>query len=205
MYLILVSINKTPQLTIESSWRTLHYILEARGRGNCEGCNHYNMAFKSIGQSICFNYGRSHYNMAFYCQWPIKSFTEISVSLAFASIFWLTIRPDVRLGVQGWYVWMIETNLIFKLVVTAIHSNNMSSKIKVIGNSVLDLIIFSVYCHGSWMFQQWGHLIVVSLIKQRFYCLKYQRHFDPLLEFKVSDIKQSGVCSFHWILNKHNN
>ena len=52
-------------------------------------------------QSNRFNNGRSHYNMAFYFKWPIKSFTEISVSLAFASIFLLTIRPDVRLGVQG--------------------------------------------------------------------------------------------------------
>ena len=36
-----------------------------------------------------FQHGRSHDNMAFYCQWPINSFTEISVSLAFASNFFI--------------------------------------------------------------------------------------------------------------------
>ena len=30
-----------------------------------------------------------HYNMTCYCQWPIKLFTEISVSLAFASNFFV--------------------------------------------------------------------------------------------------------------------
>ena len=84
-----VSIIKTPRLAIESSWRTLHWILEARGRGNCKGRSHYNMALKAIDQSNRINYGRSHYNMAFYCQWPIKSFTEISVSLTFASNFFV--------------------------------------------------------------------------------------------------------------------
>ena len=47
------------------------------------------MAFKAIDQWNPFNYGRSHYNMAFYYQWPIKSFTEISVSLAFVSNFFV--------------------------------------------------------------------------------------------------------------------
>ena len=64
------------------------------------------MEFEAIYQLNCFNYVHSHYNIAFYCQRPIKSFTEISVSLAFASIFLLTIRPYVHLGVQddksGW-------------------------------------------------------------------------------------------------------
>ena len=63
--------------------------MDARGRSNCEGRSHYNMAFKAIDQSNRFNYGRRHNNMAFYCQWPIKSFTEISVSLAFASNFFV--------------------------------------------------------------------------------------------------------------------
>ena len=43
------------------------------------------MTFKAIDQFNRLNYGRSRYNMAFYCQWPIKSFTEISESLAFVS------------------------------------------------------------------------------------------------------------------------
>ena len=86
---LVVSIIMTPRLTIESSWQTVHSILYARRRGNWEGRSHYNMAFKAIDQSNCFNYGPSHYNMAFYCQWPIKSLTEISVSLAFASNFFV--------------------------------------------------------------------------------------------------------------------
>ena len=63
--------------------------MDASGRGNCEGHSHYNMAFKAIDQWNLFNYGRSHYNMMFYCQWPIKSFAEISVRLAFASNFFV--------------------------------------------------------------------------------------------------------------------
>ena len=63
--------------------------LDTRGRGNSEGRSHYNLAFKAIDQSNRFNYGRSHYNMAFCCQWPIKSITEISVSLAFTSNFFV--------------------------------------------------------------------------------------------------------------------
>ena len=77
-------------------------MLDAKGRGNGEGRSHYNMAFKAIDQSKRFNYVRSHYKMAFYLQSPIKSFTDISVSLALALIFFLlTNNPDVRLGVQG--------------------------------------------------------------------------------------------------------
>ena len=84
-----------------SSWRTVHQILDARGCVNWAGAAITIWRLMAIDQSNRFNYGRSHYNMAFYYQWPIKSFTEISVSLAFASIFLLTIRPDVRLGVKG--------------------------------------------------------------------------------------------------------
>ena len=47
-HLSIVSIIKNPRLTIESSRRTLHLILDARGRGNWEGRCHYNMAFKAI-------------------------------------------------------------------------------------------------------------------------------------------------------------
>ena len=45
------------------------------------------MAFKAVDQSNPFNYGRSHYNMPFYCQSPNIWFTQISVSLPFASKF----------------------------------------------------------------------------------------------------------------------
>ena len=47
------------------------------------------MAFKANELIKLFNYWRSHYNMAFYCQWPIKPFTEISVSLALALNFFV--------------------------------------------------------------------------------------------------------------------
>ena len=83
-----------------SSWRTVHYILEARGCGNWEGCSHFNMAFKA--------------------NWPIESFQLWAQPLQYGvllpmtnqivyrnfgkprfcvKIFLLTFRPGVRLGV----------------------------------------------------------------------------------------------------------
>ena len=86
---IIVSIIKTPRLTIDRlhelfiKFWTLEGAVTERG----EAITIWHL--KPIDQSNRINYGRSHYNMAFYCQWPIKSFTEISVSLAFASNFFV--------------------------------------------------------------------------------------------------------------------
>ena len=99
--------------------------MDASGRGNWKGRSHNNMTFKYIDESNRFNYERSHYNMTFYCQWPIKSFTEISVSLAFASGFFVnnsssrcprTISLDDRDKWGTGYKWTINKNVLCKQI-----------------------------------------------------------------------------------------
>ena len=59
------------------------------------------MAFKAIDQSNRFNYGRSHYNMAFFANDQSNRLPKFRKASLSRQIFLLTIRPDVRLGVQG--------------------------------------------------------------------------------------------------------
>ena len=86
---MLVSIIKTPRLTIDRLDELFIKFWTLEGAVTERGAAITKCRLKPIDQSNRFNYGRSHYNMAFYCHWPIKSFTEISVSLAFASNFFV--------------------------------------------------------------------------------------------------------------------
>ena len=83
----LVSIIKTPRLTIDRLDELFIKFWTLEGAVTERGAAITIWRLKPIDQLNRFNYGRSHYSMAFYCQWPIKSFSENSVSLAFASNF----------------------------------------------------------------------------------------------------------------------
>ena len=85
----LVSIIKTTWLTIDRLDELFIKFWMLEGAITERGAAITIRRLKPIDQSNCFNYGRSPYNMAFNCQWSIKSFTEISVSLAFASNFFV--------------------------------------------------------------------------------------------------------------------
>mgnify|MGYP003690247307 CR=1 FL=1 len=88
-YIFIVSIIKTPRLTIDRLDELFIKFWTLEGAVTERGAAITIWRLKPIDQSNRFNYGCSHYNMAFYCQWPIKSSTETSVSLAFASIFFV--------------------------------------------------------------------------------------------------------------------
>ena len=86
-YITLVSIIKTPRVIIDRFDELFIRIWTLEGVVTERGAAITIWRLKPIDRSNRFNDGRSHYNMAFYCQWSIKSFTEISVSLASTSIF----------------------------------------------------------------------------------------------------------------------